>query len=43
MVAPLTSSVIRFDAGARPVDRFVPYGEVLDQTLRERRRSRSRR
>ena len=35
VVAPLTSSVIRFDAEGTPVQRFTPYGEVLDQTLRE--------
>ncbi len=35
VVAPLTSSVIRFGAEGTPVQRFTPYGEVLDQTLRE--------
>ena len=34
MVAPLSSSVIRFDAEGTPTQRFTPSGEVFDQTLR---------
>lgn len=34
IVAPLTSSVVRFDADGAPTARFTPYGEVLDQNLR---------
>ena len=34
IVAPLTSSVVRFDDQGIPTHRFTPYQEVLDRTVR---------